>query len=177
MLIKLGILYQGTLKGYALSIWMTKTWEKQPENDQCLVEMAGDKATLGPSRPISKTSMTFGRAYSTILNELLTQKRNISECGDCSMHTTYSNDFGLLCDNKSMMPYLQRFVTHCLLPTDLKDPPLNWSNSGPDCRWALDQILDTGIYDEMDASHATVALKTISTSRLCKQDYGFKSYF
>ena len=30
------------------------------------------------------------------------------------MHTTYSNDFGLLCDNKSIMPYLQRFVTHQL---------------------------------------------------------------
>ena len=34
---------------------------------------------------------------------------NLSDCGDCSMETSYANDFGLLCDNKDSMPYLQRY--------------------------------------------------------------------
>ena len=43
-------------------------------------------------------------------------RRNLSDCGDCSMETSYANDFGLLCDNKDSMPYLQRyFIT--VLPT------------------------------------------------------------
>jgi len=33
--------------------------------------------------------------------------RNETECGDCNMKTSYTNDFGLLCDNKDSMPYLQ----------------------------------------------------------------------
>ena len=36
-------------------------------------------------------------------------RRNLSDCGDCSMETSYANDFGLLCDNKDSMPYLQRY--------------------------------------------------------------------
>jgi len=41
---------------------------------------------------------------------------NSSDCGDCSMQTSYANDFGLLCDNKDSMPYLQRyFITVRLL--------------------------------------------------------------
>jgi len=34
-------------------------------------------------------------------------ERNLSDCGDCSMQTSYANDFGLICDNKDSMPYLQ----------------------------------------------------------------------
>ena len=36
-------------------------------------------------------------------------QKNLSDCGDCSMETSYANDFGLLCDNKDSMPYLQRY--------------------------------------------------------------------
>ena len=45
---------------------------------------------------------------------------NSSDCGDCSMQTSYANDFGLLCDNKDSMPYLQRYFIYCISYTIIR---------------------------------------------------------